>query len=243
MSPMQRLILFDIDNTLISLNRGNLPQRRALNTAFEQVHRILDAFEEVAFTGGMDLPLMFEVYRTHGFNTDEPDALPDISRFKEVYFQFLTKNLESWAEGTICPGVPQLLDALSSTPGVQLGLETGNFRDAALIMLRRYGLHAYFADGGFGGDHTERSQVVASAVAACQNTTRRVYRPEEVFVIGDSPADIEAGNANGIRTLAVATGFYTVEHLGQFNPSYVLPDLSDTEAVLALLIDRPRENA
>lgn len=239
---MKRLILFDIDNTLISLNCGNLPQRQALNTAFEHAYGIPDAFEEVAFTGGMDLPLMFEVYRTHGFNVDGPGGFPDMSRFKAAYFELLTRNLESWTEGTICRGGHRLLAALSSTPGVQLGLETGNFREAAFIKLRRYGLDAYFEDGGFGGDHNKRHQVVASAVAVCQNRTGRLYRSEEVFVIGDSPADIEAGNANGVRTLAIATGSYTVEHLGQFDPSYTLADLSDTEAVLALLVDRPREN-
>ena len=64
---MQRLVLFDIDQTLISLNGGNRPRRQALDLAFEQVHGIPHAFQDVAFTGGMDLPLMVDVYRRHGF--------------------------------------------------------------------------------------------------------------------------------------------------------------------------------
>ena len=60
----------------------------------------------------------------------------------------------------------------------------------------------------------------------------------QVYSIGLSPADIEAGNANGVRTLAVATGSHPAEYLAAFNPSYALPDLFDTEAVRALLLGR-----
>ncbi len=76
---MQRLVLFDIDQTLVSIGGGNRPQRRALNVAFEQVHGIPDAFQDVAFTGGMDLPLMVEVYRRWGLITGGLEALPDLS--------------------------------------------------------------------------------------------------------------------------------------------------------------------
>ena len=56
-------------------------------------------------------------------------------------------------------------------------------------------------------------------------------------MIGDSPADIEAGHANGVQTLAVATGFYSEQELAEFNPTFVVPDLADTEGVLAMLLN------
>ena len=137
----------------------------------------------------------------------------------------------------ICPGVPGLLEALALNPRVQLGLETGNFREAAFIKLNRYGLDAFFEDGGFGGDHSERHQVIAAAISSSQRNFGQTYGLGNVFLIGDSPSDIQAGNANEVRTLAVATGSYSKEDLARFNPSYVLPDLSDTEEVLALLFE------
>ncbi len=232
---MQRLVLFDIDQTLISLNGGNLPQRQALDLAFEQVHGIPIAFQDVTFTGGMDLPLIVEVYRKWGLS-DDGHNLPDLSDFKTAYFDHLTNLLEVWEEGVICAGVPDLLHALTSDHRVQLGLETGNFQEAAFIKLRRYGLDAFFEDGGFGGEYSERSQVVASAIANCQERSGRSYDPEEVFLIGDSVSDVTAGNATGILTIAVGTGFYPLEDLAKLNPRYVLPDLSDTAEVLALLL-------
>ena len=129
-----------------------------------------------------------------------------------------------------------MLKALASKPGVQLGLETGNFREAAFIKLHRYGLDGCFEAGGFGGKHSERSQVVSSAIAECQTNSRQTYAACDVSLIGDSPADIEAGRANGIRTLAVATGFYSMEELAHFSPDHVLNNLSDTSEVLWLLL-------
>ena len=235
-NSLQRLVLFDIDQTLVSIGGGNRPQRQALDIAFEQVHDIPNAFQEVTFAGGMDLPLMVEVYQKWGLITGGLEDIPDLADFKVAYFAQLARLLETWTEGAICPGVLDLLEALASDTRVQLGLETGNFKEAAFIKLRRYGLDTFFEDGGFGGDYTERHEVVAGAVASCQERSGRTYQSGEVFLIGDSPSDVEAGNANGVGTLAVATGYYSEEDLAKLNPSYVLPDLSDTEGVLALLL-------
>ena len=233
---MQRLILFDVDQTLVSITGSNRPQLQALNIAFEQVHGIPHAFQPVSFAGGMDLPLMFEVYEKWGLNTVGSVDLPKLSDFKAAYFDHLARLLRTSTVGIICPGAPELLEALASNPGVQLGLETGNFREAAFIKLRRYSLDTFFEDGGFGGAYMERSQVVASAIASCQERSGRTYKPEEILVVGDTPSDIQAGKANGVKTLAVSTGFHSTEDLTKLNPSYILPNLSDTEGVLALLL-------
>lgn len=206
---LRRLVLFDIDNTLISIGSGNPPQRRAMNAAFERAHGIPDAFDDVPFTGGMDLPLMMEVYRKWGLMTEEPQTPPDMSAFKAAYFEGLARNLDDWLGGSICPGVPDLLAALHADPRVQLGLETGNFREAAFIKLRRYGLDGYLQEGGFGGDHMEKRQVVAAAIERCQGVSGLSYGTGEVFLVGDTPSDVEAGTANGVKTIAVATGFYS----------------------------------
>ena len=231
---MQLLVLFDIDNTLIGINSGNLPQRRAMNRAFEQVHGFPDAFENIAFTGGIDLPLMMEVYRNRGLTPEDSEALPDMSGFKEAYFDNLERNLDDWTEGEVCPGVPELLEALSSDGRVQLGLVTGNFREAAFIKLNRYGLDGYFQEGGFGGEHMEKQQVVAGH-RTLPGGLRTGLRSGRGCPGRRSASDIEAGNANGVDTIALCTGFYSAEDLGKCNPSHVLPDLSDTGEVLGLI--------
>ena len=230
---MQRLILFDVDLTLVVLTGCNL---LALNSAFEEVHGIPDAFEGVVFGGGLDLPLMTEMYKKWGISRDDSHAPPDLSAFKAVYFDHLGKGLEDWTKGYMCPGARDLLEALEREPGVQLGLETGNFREAAFIKLRKFGLDTFFEEGGFGGDWMTRTEVVADAIAKCQAHSGRVYNRGEIFLIGDSPSDIEAGQANGINTVGVATGLRDVEALQALHPTHVFEDLSDTEKVMEVLI-------
>lgn len=228
------MILFDVDQTLVSIRGGDVI---ALNAAFEQVHGIAEAFREFTFAGGLDLPLMIEAYRKWGIMTDGAGKIPDLSVFKAAYFEHLTRILGTWVKGMVCPGVPELLESLASDSQVQLGLETGNFRESAFIKLHRYGLDVFFEEGAFGGDHFERREVVATAIAKCQERSGRTYSPGEIFLVGDTPHDVEAGRANGVRTLAIATGNYTFEELTKLNPTYVLADLSDTERVLRLLLE------
>ncbi len=230
---MQRLILFDVDLTLVTLTGCNL---LALNSAFEEVHGIPDAFQDVVFGGGLDLPLMTEMYKKWGITKGDSIGAPDLSAFKTVYFEELGDGLEDWSEGYMCPGARDLLEALSKEPGVQLGLETGNFREAAFLKLRKFGLDVFFEEGGFGGDWMTRMEVVADAIAKCQTLSGRVYDHREIFLIGDSPSDVEAGKANGINTVAVATGLRDLESLQALNPTHVFEDLSDTGRVLGVLL-------
>jgi len=53
--------------------------------------------------------------------------------------------------------------------------------------------------------------------------------------IADSPRDVEAAAIGGARSLAVATGRATVAELRDCGADLVLPDLSDTGAVVAAI--------
>ena len=208
----------------------------ALNSAFEQVHGIPDAFEVTLFGGGLDLPLMAEMYRKWGITKDDSLGLPDLSEFKTVYFEHLAERLKDWTDGYMCPGARDLLEALERNPGVQLGLQTGNFREAAFLKLRKFSLDVFFEEGGFGGDWMTRTEVVADAIAKCQALSGKVYDRREIFLIGDSPSDVEAGHANGINTVALATGSCDAATLNALHPTHVFKDLSDTEKVLEVLL-------
>ena len=226
---MQRLIIFDVDQTLLSTRGGD---RKALNTAFRELYGIDDAFEGVGFGGRMDLSIMAEVYRIN--EVAEGDR--SLDEFKPRYFKHLARILPEWQDGIVCPGVRELLKVLDSNEDVQLGLATGNFREAAFIKLQRYGLDGFFREGGFGGDHPQRPEVVADAIAKCQALVGTSYERSNIFVIGDSISDVKAGQANGINSVAVATGHYDTQELASLNPTYIFPDLSDTAKVLEALL-------
>jgi beta-phosphoglucomutase-like phosphatase (HAD superfamily) len=85
--------------------------------------------------------------------------------------------------------------------------------------------------GAFGDHHLVRADLVA--VARRRYADRYGIQPSDVVLIGDTPLDIEAARLSGARVVAVATGRYSVAELRAAGAARVLPDLRDTDALLA----------
>ncbi len=222
---MAPLILWDVDQTLLYTGgAGGLAMRRA----FEQLYGVEDGFRRVEYSGRTDWSILKTAMEQHGLLDD--DFAREMARFKERYYSLLTKTLIE-IQGRVMPGVPELLAALAERD-VPQGLATGNFRKAAFMKLDYFGLDGYLSEGGFGDDAEVRSDLVAVAIKRMSNGTK----PARVWVIGDTPLDIEAAHANGALALGVATGQRSVEELRADGGDIVLEDLSDTDAVLAALL-------
>ena len=56
-----------------------------------------------------------------------------------------------------------------------------------------------------------------------------------VFVVGDTPHDIQCANAIGARTVAVATGGYTLEELESHHPWRAFPELPSADEFVRLI--------
>jgi phosphoglycolate phosphatase len=65
-------------------------------------------------------------------------------------------------------------------------------------------------------------------------------RGREIVIIGDTPYDITCGRSLGVRALGVATGRHDVASLAAAGADAVFPDLSDTAAALAWILDEGR---
>ena len=115
-----------------------------------------------------------------------------------------------------------------------VGLLTGNVAEGARVKLEYYGLAHYFAFGAFGDDHLNRDDVARDALAAARTHVSPDVSPEQVWVIGDTPLDIECARAIGAHVLAVATGVHTAAELAAERPDLLLGDLSDVQRVLEL---------
>ncbi|OGO51362.1 MAG: hypothetical protein A2148_10680 [Chloroflexi bacterium RBG_16_68_14] len=237
------MILFDVDQTLLySGGAGSLAMRRA----FHQLYGIDDAFRRVEYSGRTDIAILRDAMRQSGLLAS-PEAASDgrrasrladfpseLARFQETYYRYLESTLREVDGGRTMPGVPELLAALSARDGARQGLATGNFRRAAFMKLRHFGLDGYLADGGFGDDAEDRGELVAIAIRRLADGAK--VDPASVWVVGDTMLDIEAARANGARVLAVATGSTPAEALRTAGADLVLADLSDREAVLAALL-------
>ncbi len=225
---MTPLVVFDIDLTLISTNGAG---RAAINRAFMELFDVADPTAGVRFDGRTDRAIFAEVIASQRSGEEEAETF---ERVKARYLALLPGSLVEKG-GRVLPGVEAVLDALGAARAA-LGLATGNFEAGAAAKLKHFGLWDSFIGGGFGDATPVRADVVEVAlrnVAAAAGLTANEARP---IVIGDTPLDVEAAHAVGVPALAVATGSFTVEQLREGGADYVLPDLADTERVLAILL-------
>ncbi len=232
-APVGRLILFDVDNTLLySGGAGGVAMRRA----FHQLYGIDDGFRRIEFSGRSDWAILRDAMRQQGLldGRSEDDFRREMVRFKDAYGRLLAPALREATSGRVMPGVPQLLAVLAGRENMRIGLATGNFRQGAFVKLRHFGLDTYFENGGFGDDAEDRGDLVAIAIQRMSEGAE--VDPASVCVIGDTPLDIEAARANGVRALAVATGPLPVDALLAAGADVALEDLSDTEAVVSVLL-------
>jgi phosphoglycolate phosphatase-like HAD superfamily hydrolase len=225
------LVLFDIDGTLLLSGRAGL---RAMTRAFEQTFAITDAFKGEHFGGRTDSYLVSKALQLAGL----PDTREEHERFRANYLPLLAEEIQQPGTGHkgLMPGARELLDALHDFDALHLALLTGNYREAAEIKLTHFEIWDYFEWGAFSDDAADRNLLVP---IACQRAHTYDIPPEaieRVIVIGDTPHDIECARVAGAKSIAVATGGFTVDQLKEFGADAVLPDLSDTERVIELLI-------
>lgn len=224
---MARIILFDIDMTLI---RSQGAGRAALNEAFGDAFGLESATEGISFDGRTDRAIFGEIISLNGLG---PDAATAYRRVSEAYLLRLNASLSD-RPGIVLQGVEALLPLLQQSHGA-VGLATGNMRRGAETKLAHYGLWHWFSGGGFGDDTPVRADLVRAGIRDMAALLGIDPDPRETIVVGDTPLDVEAAQAAGARTLAVATGSHTAEALRESGADWVLDDLSDTVAVMKLL--------
>ena len=226
---MIRLVLFDIDGTLIHSGGAGV---KAFAKAFATEFGIADGTERLKFAGRTDVSLVREFFGHHQI----PPTTGNFERYFQAYLHWLGQ-IAPESPGKICPGFEEFYAGLKTRPEPPLiGLLTGNIRRGAEIKLGQHGLWDKFSFGGFADDHEERDTIAA---VARQRGAERLNHPplrgEEVLVIGDTPLDIRCARAIQAKVLAVATGNFTVEELAEFKPDWVVQDftaIADLSAIL-----------
>ena len=230
---MRRLILFDIDGTILSAQGA---PRRAFTHAMTQVFGTPGPIDGHRFDGKTDPQIARELMRLIGMDDRSIDA--KLPALWELYIASLDRELATPGHETVVyPGVRETLTELERRRHESLlGLLTGNIRPGAERKLASAGIDADFRVGAFGSDAERRDALPGIAVARASEKSCIHFREKDVVIIGDTPADVTCGASLCVRTIAVATGHYTADELRDAGADHVFADLSDTDAVMHAML-------
>lgn len=217
------LYLLDIDGTLM-LSSG--AGRTALDQAFAELHGLSGAMDGITLAGRTD-PLIIEDMFVNKLGRSSSDQ--DQADLLAAYLPLLKGALQTPGRAHMMPAVIPTLDFLAGCRGVHLAIATGNVRAGAQIKLESVGLWERFITGGFGDDSADRAEMVARGIARAEDMLGIAFARARIVVVGDTPRDVAAARACGIRVLAVATGGYSSAQLEQ----------TDADAVFATLAELP----
>ncbi len=231
MNTNNKWIFFDIDGTLLYA-RGS--GREAFRLAFDEALGWMQNVEHINFHGATDLDVFRKICIERG-----EISTPEMER---AFFDCLAPALDAQMKKNrieIFPNIGRILPMLSNvrneyrTPvssGWKLGIVTGNIKATAKLKLKHAGLSEYFDERGFGCgcDHEDRVEIARHA-------WERAGKPKRAVLIGDTPSDIHAAKANGMTSIAVATGGYDFQTLEKAGADFVFEDFTDDDRLFTVL--------
>jgi phosphoglycolate phosphatase len=220
------ILLFDIDGTLVRTGGAG---KAAMEAGLRAEFGVTELRDVVPYSGRTDRAIGRDLLAVHGIEA----SLSNQFRLQEAYLARLPEYLAAIG-GIVCPGIAELLQHLHLQKNTLLGLLTGNVRSGARQKLGHFGLWDYFVCGGFGDDHYDRDEVAKTAIVEVKAHLGRSVDAGDVWVIGDTPLDVQCARAIGAKSVAVATGWHPIEELAGHKPDYLLADLSNAEQLMRI---------
>lgn len=220
------VLFWDIDGTLLTTARAGV-------FAWEDSVRELTSREfdlSVIRTAGMtDYQIALRTLETLGLDA----SAPNVERLLRRYEALLPGSLPR-RNGRVLDNVREILEHLrAERADVRSYLLTGNTRAGAHAKLTYYRLAGFFAGGAFAEDAGARSTIAERALALAKQTAP--VGDGTIFLVGDTPHDIECAKPIGAKTIAVATGGYSVDELRAHGPWRLFATLPPAEEFVRLL--------
>ncbi|MDJ0554093.1 MAG: HAD hydrolase-like protein [Microcoleaceae cyanobacterium MO_207.B10] len=216
---MTTILFWDIDGTLLTTGRAGI---FALEDAARDITGKKIDLSQLNTAGATDRLLAAQILELGGMTPDDEK----IDKLLQIYGEYLPQNLTR-KQGKILERVKEILSHLHPHRNDVISLLlTGNTSVGAKAKLTHYGLDNYFnfTHGGFSDKLADRKAIARQALTIAQELVGEINL-EKVYVIGDTPKDINCCQAIGAKSIAVATGSYKLEELQQHNPWWAIPSL------------------
>jgi phosphoglycolate phosphatase-like HAD superfamily hydrolase len=225
-----RLVLFDIDGTLLSA--GGI-SARALEAALVETFGTAGPAAGYDYSGKTDPQIVRELMRGAGLGD------PAIEELRALALERYARRLAEWIRPEHVrpkPGVLALLESLEGRRDVTLGLLTGNLEPCARLKLEPIAANRFFGFGAFGSDDEDRYRLPAVALDRAREATGVAFEGSDTVIVGDSVHDVRCGRALGVRAVAVSTGRTSAAALAGAGPDHLVSDFSDTAAGLRAIL-------
>lgn len=228
---MQRLVLFDIDETMISSDGAG---RRAISRVLKQHYQILPHHLNIVMSGKTDPQILTEIMTAAELPMQEiHSAIPKVI---DQYLDLLEEEIAASKYYIVHDGVYVLLEAIASHPDMYLGLLTGNVERGARMKLDHFDLNKHFELGAYGSDSANRLDLPAVAVERAKELFKIHFQPDEVVIIGDSVNDVYCAKGYKAKCIAVNTGKTSWDELKGTHPEYLFKSLSNTQEVMEAIL-------
>jgi phosphoglycolate phosphatase len=227
----RRLVLFDIDGTLVTDGGAS---RAAFGDALTAVYGYDGDLQRYDFSGRTDPQITYMVLRDAGF-TDEAIA----ARLEELWKTYIAGLARNTTNGNVraLGGVHRVVEALHQRDDVVLALLTGNIEPGARLKLAGPKLNDYFPFGAFGSDSAVREELPPFAVQRAESHMGTRFAGRDIVIIGDSIYDVRCGVPHDATTIAVASGKTSADTLRAENPTHLFDTLDDFDAVVSAILD------
>jgi phosphoglycolate phosphatase len=219
------VLFWDIDGTLLTTAKGGM---FAWDDAVKEITGREFALQSMRIPGMTDYQIAARTFEMLGLERTEELTHQLVRRYEALLPTSLPRRT-----GHVLKNVREVLEHLRTRSDVRSYLLTGNTRGGARAKLTHYGLIDFFPAGAFAEDTRERSTIAERAMILAREAGP--LAADDAFVIGDTPHDIECANAIGVRTIAVATGGYSVEELREHRPWRVFEEMPPPEAFVRLI--------
>ena len=227
---LKKLVLFDIDGTLLTVNSIN---RRVLMDALREVYGTEGSAGTHNFAGKMDSVIIYEVLQNAGLS--DASIAEKFDKAKETYIEMFRMQAKH-TDILVMEGIRELLDKLSASSEVMIGLLTGNFEGSGRHKLLLPDINHYFSFGAFADDAASRNELPQVAVDKAYQLTGEKFSAQNIIIIGDTEHDIACARVLNAKSIAVATGTYSSAELKKHNPHILYENLTATDIVISEIL-------
>ena len=216
---MLSTVIFDLDGTVI--DTGPLIADSFRHAVKTVLGKTIDDREMLAYVGGWSL------------REQMCRLAPD--RSQELVEAYRAYNEPRHAGLEFCPGMHELLLALRAA-GVRIGLATAKRRSTIEIAFRYLPQLEGLFDAVISADDTERHKPDPAPLLLALE--RLGAKPGDGAYVGDSPFDVEAARAAGLRAIAVTWGgIHDEERLRSAAPDTIVSTTAELITALELVLN------